>query len=350
MQTHDNILELLREKGVEVAREMLRGLILQPGAIGDCILTLPLAAYMKDSLQLGGIDVLGHTEYVGFLPGRSCIDGVRSMDAMELHRLFVEPGAFELKDRDPLINAFSDYAWIVTFLGEPESHFEQNLIFTANCSHSAEIMMLSMKPQQDCSEHMADFYIRQFIERSGVFVEPRQTQGDSRLIRATQTDVNAGRKLLTEAGVGFGGKLVVIQPGSGGQEKCWYIGNFLTVAAGLASKGFEVVFLLGPAERERFSDETMSRINSVVPCLADLSLTDVLGLLGCAHGFVGNDSGIAHLAGAMGVKTVVVFGPTNPVVYKPVGPAVTVLAGSSTTFAGKPSTSLQRKLLDVLTA
>jgi ADP-heptose:LPS heptosyltransferase len=211
-------------------------------------------------------------------------------------------------------------------------------------------MMLSLKPQQDCSEHVADFYIRQFVEQSGVLAEPRQTQGDNPSIRATQTDVNAGRKLLTEAGVGSGGKLVVIQPGSGGQEKCWYIGNFLAVAAGLASKGFEVVFLLGPAEREKFSDETISQMNSVVPCLADLSLTDVLGLLGCAHGFVGNDSGITHLAGSMGVNTAVIFGPTSPAVYKPVGPAVTVLADSPTAFTDKPSADLQRKLLDVLTA
>ncbi len=329
---------------------MLRGLILQPGAIGDCILTLPLAAYMKDSLQLGGVDILGHTDHVGFLPGRSCIDGVRSMDAIELHRLFVEPGTFELRDRDPLIDVFSDYAWIVTFLGEPESNFERNLIFTANCSRSVEVMMLSLKPQQDCSEHVADFYIRQFLERSGVSAEPRQTQGDNPSIRATQTDVNAGRKLLTEAGVGSGGKLVVIQPGSGGQEKCWYIGNFLAVAAGLVSKGLEVVFLLGPAELEKFSAETINQMNSVVPCLTDLSLTDVLGLLGCAHGFVGNDSGITHLAGSMGVNTVVIFGPTSPAVYKPVGPAVTVLADSPTAFADKPSADLQRKLLDVLTA
>lgn len=331
---------------------MLRGLILQPGAIGDCILTLPLAAYMKDSLQLGGIDILGHTEHVGFLPGRSCIDGVRSMDTMELHRLFVEPGAFELEDRDPLINAFSDYAWIVTFMGEPESHFEQNLIFTANCSRSAEITMLSMKPQQDCPEHVADFYIRQFIEQNGAFVGPRptQTHGDNRSIRATQTDVNAGRKLLTASGVDSGEKLVVIQPGSGGKEKCWYIGNFLAVAAGLVSKGFEVIFLLGPAEQEKFSDETMSQINSVVPCLTDLSLADVVGLLGCAHAFIGNDSGITHLAGAMGVETVDVFGPTDPAVYKPIGPAVTALADRSATFASESSASLQRKLLDILTA
>jgi ADP-heptose:LPS heptosyltransferase len=124
----------------------------------------------------------------------------------------------------------------------------------------------------------------------------------------------------------------------------------LAVAAGLASKGFEVVFLLGPAEQEKFSNETINQMNSVVPCLTDLSLTDVLGLLGCAHGFVGNDSGITHLAGSMGVNTVVIFGPTDPAVYKPVGPAVTVLADSPTEFADKPSTDLQRKLLDVLTA
>ncbi|MHC4557550.1 MAG: hypothetical protein ACYS80_09635, partial [Planctomycetota bacterium] len=130
MQTHDNILDMLREKGAEAARKMQRGLILQPGAIGDCILTLPLAAFMKDALQLGGIDILGHTEYVGILPGRTCIDGIRSIDSMDLHRLFAKTKAFELKDRDPLINAFADYAWIATFLGEPNSNFEQNLIFT----------------------------------------------------------------------------------------------------------------------------------------------------------------------------------------------------------------------------
>ncbi|MHC4432224.1 MAG: glycosyltransferase family 9 protein, partial [Planctomycetota bacterium] len=304
----------------------------------------------KKCLELGSIDILGHGEYVGFLPGRSCIDGVRSMDAIELHRLFVEPGAFELQDRDPLINTFSDYAWIVTFLGESESHFEQNLIFTANCSHSAEVMTLSLKPQPDCTEHVADFYIRQFVERSDVVGELQQTPGDDRLIRAGQTDCNTGRRLLAEAGIGFGGRLVVIQPGSGGSEKCWYIGNFLAVAAGLASNGFEVVFLLGPAEQERFSDETIGQIRGAAPCLADLSLTDVLGLLSCAHSFVGNDSGIAHLAGAMGVKTAVVFGPTDRGMYKPLGPAVTAVAGSEATFASKPSISLQRTLLDVLTA
>lgn len=348
MQTHNDILELLREKGAEAARNMLRALIIQPGAIGDCILTLPLAAFVKDSLGLGGLDMLGHTEYVGFLPGRSCIDGVRSIDAMELHRLFARASAFELQDRDPLINAFSDYAWIITFMGESESDFEQNLIFTANCSHGAEVTTLSLTPPEDSSEHVADFYIRQFVERNGLGEQPGRKASDGRLIRSTGVDLARGRKLLAESNLGRSGKLVVIQPGSGGTEKCWYIGNFLAVAAGLASEGLEVAFLLGPAERERWSSATMRQIKGVAPCLMDLSLTEVVGLLSCADAFVGNDSGISHLAGAMGVKTAAIFGPTNPAIYRPLGSHVTVLAGCDETFTDRSSTSLQRELLDVL--
>jgi len=135
MQANDNILSILKEKEYSTIQQSRRGLILQPGAIGDCILTLPLAEFMKESLRLGGIEILGHTEYIGILPGRTCIGRVRSMDSMDLHRLFTETKEFDLADKDPLIYVFADYDWIVTFMGEPDSNFEQNLIFTAHCSH-----------------------------------------------------------------------------------------------------------------------------------------------------------------------------------------------------------------------
>ena len=350
MLTHDDSLELVRQKGAEAAQKMQRGLILQPGAIGDCILTLPLAAYMKDTLSLGGIDILGHTEYVGFLPGRSCVDGVRSIDSIDLHRLFAETEKFELKDRDPLINAFRDYAWITTFMGEPNGNFEQNLIFTANCSHSAEVITISMKPPKGFCEHLADFYIRQFIDQSGCSLQPQPIRTGDCLIKATEADTKTGKGLLREMGLGFGEKLMVIQPGSGGTKKCWHLDNFLAVARELDSRGVEIIFLLGPAEQERFGDEKIKKINSVVRCLTDLSLTQVLGLLSCVDGFIGNDSGITHLAAAMGVKTYSIYGPTNPAVYKSIGPAVTVFSSNIASFARKPSLRSQQKFLEVVTA
>jgi len=349
MRQDDNILSLLRERAAQTAREALRGVILQPGAIGDCVLTLPLAEFMKDCLGLGGVDILGHTEYIGILPGRTCVDGIRSVDSIDLHRLFAETKVFDLADGDALINVFANYAWIVTFLGGPGSDFEQNLIFTANCSHSAEVISLSMKPSGEFSGHITDFYIRQFTAQSGLSLGPRPQRAKS-LIKATEADVNRGRELLKEIGLDYSERIVVIQPGSGGLDKCWHVDNFLAVAEGLRSKGMKVIFLLGPAEAEQFDDATIKNITAVAKCLSGLSLAEVLGLLSCADGFLGNDSGIAHLAGGLGVRTLAVFGPTNPDVYRPIGPAVTVLATSDADFAKKPSESLQQELLDVLMA
>jgi len=349
MRTNDDILDLVRQKSAEAIKKMQRGLILQPGAIGDCILTLPLAAYMKETLDLGGVDILGHTEYIGFLPGRSCVDGVRSIDSMDIHRLFAETDKFVLQDKDPLISTFGDYAWIVSFLGEPNSNFEQNLIFTANCSHSAEVIILSLKPPEDLCEHLADFYIRQFVDQSGHSLRSRRLQTDNCLIKATEADMSNGRKLLREIGLGLREKLMVIQPGSGGSKKCWHLENFLAVAGELDARGVEIIFLLGPAELERYSDAQIKKISSTVRCLMDLSLTQVLGLLSCADGFIGNDSGITHLAAALGIKTFSIYGPTNPAVYKSIGPAVTVFTSGGASFAEKPSVKLQRKLLEIVT-
>jgi heptosyltransferase-3 len=350
MQEKDDILNLLKAKGAEAARGAVRGIILQPGAIGDCILTLPLAELMKERLGLGGVYILGHTEYIGIFPSRTCVDGVLSIDSVDLHQLFTKADTFNPADGDPLINTFADYAWIATFLGEPDSDFEQNLIFTANCSRSAEVITLSMEPPKEFSAHITDFYAQQFIAQSGLSLEPQTAQKDKSLIKATKADINRGKELLEEMDIDFSAKLAVIQPGSGGLNKCCHLDNFLAVAEALAAKDIKVIFLLGPAELERFSDTAVKQITKTAKCLTDPSLADVLGLLSCADSFLGNDSGITHLAAAMGVKTVAVFGPTNPNLYQPIGPAVTVITSSATDFAKKPSPSLQKKLLGALTA
>jgi len=220
------------------------------------------------------------------------------------------------------------------------------------------------------SAHISDFYIQQFIAQSGLSLEPRPVQKTKSLIKATKADINRGRELLEAPLPAFAGKqggyekLVVIQPGSGGSHKCCHLDNFLVVAEELVSKDIKVIFLLGPAELEQFSDATpavlLRKIEAAgAKCLTDLSLTQVLELLSCADAFLGNDSGITHLAAALGVKTIAVFGPTpdydirgqaNPEIYRPIGPAVTVLTSSNTDFAKNPSAKLQKELLEALMA
>ncbi len=348
MWANDDILSLLEARGAQLAREIQRAVILQPGALGDCILTLPLAKLVKEALDLGGVDIVGHAEYIGILPERSCVDGIRSIDSAELHRLFVEPAKFDLADRDPLIHMFADYSWIITFLGEPDGAFEQNLIFTANCSHSAEIVTLSLKPPQRASQHIAEHYTEQFVRHSGLPPEKARVQDKSVLIKVTEADRDCGIDLLEQTGIDLSKRLVVIHPGSGGPKKCWHLENFLAVARELHLREIEALFLLGPAEVERLRPSEKMHLHSVARCAAHLSLAQVVALLSGADAFVGNDSGVTHLAAGMGLRTIALFGPTDPAVYRPLGPAVTVLQDTGTGFAGRPSPRLQRAVLDHL--
>jgi ADP-heptose:LPS heptosyltransferase len=346
VQTSDDILSLLVEKGAQVAKEAQRAVILQPGALGDCILTLPLAKLMKEALGLGGVDIVGHSEYIGILPGRSCVSSIRSIDSTDLHRLFVEPAKFDLADRDPLIDTFADYAWIVTFLGEPDGDFEQNLIFTANCSHSAEIITLSLKPPQESTQHIAEYYVQQFALQSGLAADRLRLASDQILIEVTDGDRERGLELLEQAGIDVSKRLVVIQPGSGGRHKCWHLENFLSVARTLRDRGVEVLFLLGPAEVERFESMDKARLYVTAKCMAHLPLSQVVDLLSCADVVIGNDSGVTHLAAGMGLRTFALFGPTDPALYKPIGPALTVLQDTHKRFTTQPCPDLQQAIVE----
>jgi heptosyltransferase-3 len=348
MQVESNILDLLMAESLRAELKTKRALIIQPGAIGDCILTLPLAAFMKNALHLGSVDFLGHTEYVGIFPGRTCIDSISSIDSIDLHRLFMDSKEFVLADRDPLIKTFSEYSWIISFLGEPESNFEKNLIFTTNCSQNSEVITLSSEPSGRQAEHISDFFIRQFSSQCDIPSDKPFIFKQDCLIKATKTDIAKGKELLWEFGLEPQKKLVVIQPGSGALNKCWNLENYLSITSELRSKNTQVVFLLGPAELERFGNETIQNLTNATKCLADLALSDVLKILTCTDAFIGNDSGITHLAAAMGINTLVVFGPTNPVLYKPIGPNVRVFTGNDKDFSKKPSAPLRNGVTKAL--
>ncbi len=348
MTESEDILELVGEKRDEAGRDSRRGVIIQPGAIGDCILTLRLAGFMKKTLGLGGIDILGHSDYISIFPERTCVDAVRSIETVELHRLFSDKDEFELTDGDPLIDVFADYAWVVSFMGEADSDFEKNLIFTVNCSRSAEVIILSLKPTDKTAGHIADYYVDQFAEQCDVEIEAGETQGEAGLIKATKADMHKGLEILREAGFEGGEKVAVIAAGSGGREKCWRLENFLEVAKGLDNEGIQTVFLFGPAEVERFGDADVKAIEDVGRRVGDLSLSEVVGLLSQVQCFVGNDSGITHLSAAMGVSTAAVFGPTDPKVYGPVGPDALVFKSDNKAFASEADAELQQRVLESL--
>ena len=122
--------------------------------------------------------------------------------------------------------------------------------------------------------------------------------------------------------------LVMVHPGSGGKTKRWPLERFLSVAWKIRDRGAFVVFFSGPAEEDDILDqlERFSRSADGFVHVSDADLTALAALLGQCGAYVGNDSGVSHLAAAVGAPTVALFGPTDPGVWGPVGDSVHVIA------------------------
>jgi ADP-heptose:LPS heptosyltransferase len=117
---------------------------------------------------------------------------------------------------------------------------------------------------------------------------------------------------------------IIIHPGSGSRKKCWPISNFVKVALSIDANGKQPEFILGPAEYDLYEILLQSkRLNANVHKIE--KLTELAGLLKIGGGFIGNDSGVSHLAAFIGLPTVAVFGPSDPTTWKPMGRAVKVV-------------------------
>jgi len=100
-----------------------------------------------------------------------------------------------------------------------------------------------------------------------------------------------------------------------------------TVVSVVQNCGAIPVILEGPVDREPVEYLLPFCVNQPI-VLKGLDIMTVAGVLAHADLFVGQDSGITHLAGLMGLRTIVFFGPTDPVRWAPRGTHVTVLQGS----------------------
>lgn len=118
-------------------------------------------------------------------------------------------------------------------------------------------------------------------------------------------------------------QLVIIHPGSGSRRKNWPAGKFARVAS-ILTQDYEVALLCGPAD-ELAVQEVADEIDKPIPVYRGMTLRQLAAVLSSCTAYLGNDSGVTHLAGLLGVPTVALFGPTDPAVWGPRGRRVTIL-------------------------
>jgi ADP-heptose:LPS heptosyltransferase len=112
---------------------------------------------------------------------------------------------------------------------------------------------------------------------------------------------------------------IAVAPGSGSAEKCWPARNFARTCGLLAAnRQVQVMLMLGPAEMDR--PEFRTAFEGVDCTVTECwSIPDLAAALAACDLYLGNDSGLSHLAAWSEADGLAVFGPTDPEIWAPLG-------------------------------
>ena len=247
--------------------------MLFPGALGDFICFLPA---LQKLARNADVDLFARSEFADIVPSRVT---VRSLECNEITRLFVANTAGDQQLQD----FFGVYAAVYSWLGSRQSEFVQQLT-SLSCGRAR---IYPFQPTNS-SIHQTDYYLSRVGRDSTSSLEPEVE------LRPEGVDWCAQFCAIHEL---RGQALLVIAPGSGAREKNWPEDFFLAVVKWWREVVNGVVVLLaGPVEEERGGIERL-RANCLVA--SGLTLSQAAALLARSDLYLGNDSGISHLAAAV---------------------------------------------------
>jgi ADP-heptose:LPS heptosyltransferase len=136
---------------------------------------------------------------------------------------------------------------------------------------------------------------------------------------------------------------VVLHPGAGGASKRWPASQFAALIRALRAD-LAPVLIAGPQD-----EAIVARIVAEVGATAtvrDLSVAGLAAFLSTCGQYIGNDSGVTHLAGMLGVPTIALFGPTDPALWSPLGPRVVALRSPTGRMEDMPPEAVVAAIAD----
>jgi heptosyltransferase-3 len=282
--------------------------VVRAGGLGDSLLVLPAIRLLRTRLPGAWVTWVGSHWAEALRPLLPFPLEVVRFDAAALAGLFA-PSA----ERDP-VGIFSEADAVVLYSATPDEDLARN---AARLCRGPVILCPSMPP---AGEHAAVHYARA-TEHDATCTPALPDPPDL----AVPADLRLWGRSWLDGRLGAGTVPVAIHPGSGGRRKCWPADRFADVAGRL---GRPVLAVEGPADADA-ARAFLSRVPHGLPVAhADnMTLPQLCSLLACSALCIGNDSGVSHLAAALGLPTVSVFGPTDPACWAPRGPRAEAVTG-----------------------
>lgn len=276
-----------------------RILVIRGGAIGDFILTLPAIAALRQQFPQAHLEVLGYPHIVQLALAGGLVDRVQAIEARGLAGFFARNGDLSEDLRD----YFSEFNIIISYLYDPDEIFKTNV---ARCSRG-QFIIGPHRPDETNAIHATTVFLKP-LERLAIF------------------DADATPRLALDVRPSTLDSVLALHPGSGSERKNWLEENWVELITRLINETPLTLLLVGgEAEGER-----LQRLAAALPptrCVVakNLPLVELAQRMQSCRGFVGHDSGITHLAAALGLPTTVLWAHTVEKIWRPQGAHVTVL-------------------------
>jgi heptosyltransferase-2 len=265
-------------------------LLIRGGAIGDFVLTLPALAALRQQFPEAHLEVLGYPHIAQLAMAGGLVDKVQSIEARALAGFFAIRGEL---DQD-LMDYFSEFDLIVSYLYDPDEIFRKNV---ARCT-TAQFLACPHRPDETKPIPASEVFLKP-LERLCIF-------GADPVPRLALSEESSQANQLA------------LHPGSGSERKNWPEQQWAALLAKLIQETPHHLLLVGgEAEGDR-----LLRLADAVPAdritvAQSVPLPELATLLRGSIGFVGHDSGISHLAAALEIPCVLLWGESAAAIWKP---------------------------------
>jgi heptosyltransferase-2 len=276
-------------------------LVVRGGAIGDFILTLPALSALRRQFPGTRLEVLGYPHIVQLALRGGIVHAVRCIEARSLAGFFARGGQLDAG----LSNYFAEFALIISYLYDPDKIFQENI---ARASR-AQFIAGPHRPVEHEQLHATQVFLKP-LERLAIF----------------DVDVAPRLEFSEPPPTTLAGGWLAVHPGSGSESKNWLESKWAELLKALTEHTkLNLLLVGGEAEGARL-ERLMKPLPTGRAGLAkSLPLADLAQMLRQCVAFVGHDSGISHLAAAVGLPTLVLWSDTAEAVWRPRNKRVRVL-------------------------
>lgn len=303
----------------------MRLLIRAPNWVGDAVMALPALRAVRSRFQEAEIAILARPYLADIYRDQQICNQLIAYDSNGKHAGIVgrERLAAELRgltfDAALLLQNAFDAAWVAWRAGIPER------IGYARDSRSLLLTKSIPVPKAGEIPPHEKFYYLELLRRAGWI----DSLTDESFI-ALNVPEGKGRwaaDFLVQSGARPDSLRIAIGAGASyGSAKCWPPSRFAELTNRLQSQTDADVILFGTAAEAAVTRAISSGLRRPPIDLTEkTAIADLPALLSQCHVFIGNDSGAMHVAAAVGLPVVAVFGPTDPFGTAPVTPRCTIV-------------------------